>query len=216
MKMLGCCGLIALLMFISMTSHAESISGKFANGATFQGAYDKSSATVEGGQKVEREKFNLNVTYNGSSRALAYAYDSDGPSQIKSNPLGFISITTHTGSMDGDIISAYIFFDGEKLASLGAVDISLNKNVISGATYVDYNKDATDAQKADFLKGVLESPESLIVSKENIFENASLFLMPAASGLKGSGSFEKLNGIPSVLKAAGYDGYPELFKQKVL
>jgi hypothetical protein len=207
---------LVFFVVVFAKSHAESVSGRFANGATFQGTYNTSSAAVEGGQKVEREKFNLNVNYNGSGKVLTYVYDSDGPSQIKSNPLGFISITTHTGSMDGDIISAYIFFDGEKLVSLGAIDVSLNKNVVSGATYVDYNKDATDAQKADFLKNILEKPEDLIVNKENIFENASLFLMPAAGGLKGSADFQKLNKIPPVLKAAGYDGYLELFQQKVL
>lgn len=42
------------------------------------------------------------------------------------------------------------FFDGEKLASLGAVDVSLDKNVISGASYIDYNNDAAEGRKVVF------------------------------------------------------------------
>lgn len=106
---------IALFLFVwpvrvAANNCAGNIGGMFANGAYFCGTYDKSFVVVTGGQKVEREKFDLNVNYKGVSKNLTYVYDSDGPSQIKSNPLGFISITTHAGSMDGDIISAYVFF----------------------------------------------------------------------------------------------------------
>lgn len=66
------------------------------------------------------------------------------------------------------------------------------------------------------MKSILEGNENLILNKDNIFENASLFLMPYARSLKDSDNFYKLRKIPSVLKDAGYDGYYELFHQKVM
>jgi hypothetical protein len=120
--------LLKLLLLIGMgfalSANAESLRGKFATNQTYSAEFSVDDGENSDGMRIEH--VTITVYLEGSHVPLTYQYDADDYPSVQASPLGFLSIVTNSGGMEGSVTYDYVLPFKGTLVSVGTVQTSLH------------------------------------------------------------------------------------------
>ncbi|WP_321913783.1 hypothetical protein [Paraburkholderia sp. J11-2] len=166
---------LAIGIFIaSNATWAEPMSGIFFTGQKYSGEYSISESSNSDGMRVSAVTVRLAI--NGENNLLWYTYVSDDLPTVNASDMGFLSIITNSGGMEGSVTYNYVIPINGILFSIGTVRTTLHLGKIENID-VQPNKDLTRNKINHLIKQIVKfNPPALSESLNSYSAVTLLFL----------------------------------------
>lgn len=129
-------------MVLAPSANAEPLHGKFATNQAYSAEYAVRDGENPDGMRIEHVTVTVHI--EGSPAPLTYEYDADDYPSVKASPLGFLSIISNSGGMEGHVTYNYVLPYEGALLSVGTVQTSLHLDKVQSIDVAKSTKMSSD------------------------------------------------------------------------
>ncbi|WP_322106532.1 hypothetical protein [Paraburkholderia sp. J41] len=170
--------LLLLLTFATLvasnSARAESVNGRFFTGQVYSGEFSFSESSNADGMRVN--PVSVRLTIDGQKNLLFYTYVADDLPTIRASDMGFLSIITNSGGMEGSVTYNYVIPNRDSLVSVGTVQTTLHLGKIEKID-VQPNKDLEKDEINGFIERIARFNVSALSEPVNAYPAAMLLLL---------------------------------------
>ncbi|WP_322014991.1 hypothetical protein [Paraburkholderia sp. J12] len=159
---------------VSNAARAESVNGKFFTGQEYSGEYSISESSNSDGMRVN--PVTIRLTINGEKNPLLYTYVADDLPTIRANDMGFLSIITNSGGMEGSVTYDYVIIINGILVSIGTVQTTLHLGKIENID-AQPNKNLTRTKINYLIRQIVKFNPPALSESLNPYSAATLLLL---------------------------------------
>ncbi|WP_322032672.1 hypothetical protein [Paraburkholderia sp. J76] len=162
------------MLVASNSALAESVNGRFFTGQGYSGDTPSWKAPIQ--TECGSTTWAVRLAIGAEKNLLLYTYVADDIPTIRASEMGFLSIITNSGGMEGSVTYNYVIPNHDSLISIGTIQTTLHLGKTENID-VQRNKDLGINEINGFIERIAKFNPSALSDPLNAYPAAMLLLL---------------------------------------